>query len=160
MDPLRLPRSTHVEQELASPWEKRREPMRGLARGDLVTATDSPPDSGTRTSWPPPPGAYTITPSGPHVPPNPGEAFASVWTRPLSRSIRFRWPPEKNPTERPSGFQKGRVAASVPSGAARCPRPRRSTARRAGAVRFAAPGTPGVVHPARSQSPSRRACQV
>src|SRR5262245_15183212 len=59
-------------------------------------------------------GEKRITPSRLHAPPRGLPAFASVCTAPPSISIRLSLPSAKNPSDRLSGDQKGKVAPSVP----------------------------------------------
>src|SRR5664279_6252946 len=59
-------------------------------------------------------GENRITPSGPHVPPRPSATSQTANGEPLLRSIVFSFVSAKNPSERLSGDQKGKIAFSVP----------------------------------------------
>src|SRR5579864_2626789 len=63
-------------------------------------------------------GENTITPLGTHAPPRPSRASQTTWAALPSISIVFNLFPAKNPIERLSGDQKGKIALSV-SGRAR-----------------------------------------
>src|SRR5580698_2008002 len=59
-------------------------------------------------------GENRITPPGPQAPPRPRGASLTIWVEPPSRSTVLSLPSAKNPRERLSGDQKGKVALSVP----------------------------------------------
>src|SRR5580658_37627 len=59
-------------------------------------------------------GENRISPLGPQAPPRPSGTSQTICVEPPSRSTVLSLPSAKNPRERLSGDQKGKVAASVP----------------------------------------------
>ena len=55
-----------------------------------------------------------MVPSGAHADASGAELSANACTFPPFSSTVFNFPPAKNPSERPSGDQKGEAAPSVP----------------------------------------------
>ena len=73
-----------------------------------VAATAFPPLAGTRYKGSVAERVNTIVPSAFHAPPRVFiGASARACTSPPAMSIRFNWPPAKNPTDRLSGDQNG-----------------------------------------------------
>ena len=76
-----------------------------------------PPPALTRMSGVDGPAEKMITPSGPQAPPRPICTAQTTCTESPLRSMVFNWPSAKNPRERLSGDQKGKIAPSVPGSA-------------------------------------------
>src|ERR1700734_2226170 len=73
-----------------------------------------PPAAEIRNSGEPDTGRNRMVPSGAHADALGEELSAKVCTFPPFSSTVFNFPPAKNPSERPSGDQKGEAAPSVP----------------------------------------------
>src|SRR6266481_215956 len=81
----------------------------------VVTGTDTPPEAETRWMGELTLGAKRMVPSRFQVPPRPSAASQSVRAGPPEGSMILSLPPAKNPTNRPSGDQKGYLAPLVPA---------------------------------------------
>ena len=102
-----------VEQVLG---QEKRPAMRGILGTiePVVTETGVPPLTLTRIRGVCVPAENTITPPGPQAPPRPNGASAITCAEPPFKSTVFNFPSAKNPSERLSGDQKGKIAFSVP----------------------------------------------